>query len=72
MTVHEQEIKLDGYQRDYQRYFEENKRLRELVNTLRDEKDTAINELRRLKSVYHDRVQELNDECNLKIAYLEN
>jgi hypothetical protein len=42
------------------------------VNTLRDEKDTAINELRRLKNVYHDRVQELNDECNLKIVYLEN
>lgn len=54
--------------RDYERYFEENKRLRELVNSQRDEKDTALGEIRRLKSIYHDRVNELNDECNLKIA----
>lgn len=39
--MHEQEVKLDSYMRDYERYFEENKRLRELVNSLRDEKDTA-------------------------------
>jgi hypothetical protein len=58
--------------RDYDRYFEENKRLRELVNTLRDEKDTALGEIKRLKTIYHDRVNEINDECNLKIAQLEN
>jgi hypothetical protein len=58
--------------RDYERYFAENKRLRELVNTIRDEKDTAISELNRLKVIYHDRVNELNDECNIKIAQLEN
>lgn len=69
---HEQEVKLDSYMRDYERYFEENKRLRELVNSLRDEKDIALNESRRLKSVYHERVQELNDECNLKLVQLEN
>ena len=34
-------MKLDGYMRDYDRYFVENKRQRELVNTIRDEKDTA-------------------------------
>lgn len=38
--MHEQEIKLDGYMKDYERYFEENKRLRELMNSLREEKDT--------------------------------
>jgi hypothetical protein len=66
--MHEQEVKLDSYMRDYERYFDENKRLRDLVNTLRDEKDIALSEIKRLKSLYHDRVNELNDECNLKIA----
>ena len=68
ITMHEQEVKLDSYIRDYERYFDENKRLRDLVNTLRDEKDIALSEIKRLKSLYHDRVNELNDECNLKIA----
>lgn len=58
--------------RDYDRYFVENKRLRELVNTIRDEKDTAISELNRLKVIYHDRVNELTDECNIKLAQVEN
>ena len=39
---------------------------------MRDEKDTAISELNRLKVIYHDRVNELNDECNIKVAQLEN
>ena len=58
--------------RDYEKFFDENKRLRELVNALREEKDTALAEIKRLKNIYHDRVNELNDECNLKIAHLEN
>ena len=58
--------------RDYDRYFEENKRIRELLNSLREEKDVAQAEIRRLKNIYHDRVNELNDESNLKIAHLEN
>jgi len=68
IEMHKLQVKLDGYMRDYERYFSENKRLRELVNTIRDEKDTAISELNRLKVIYHDRVNELNDECNIKIA----
>lgn len=72
VQMHEQEVKLDSYMRDYERYFEENKRLRELVNSLRDDKDTALGELKRTKSLYHDRVNDLNDECNLKLAQLEN
>ena len=52
--------------RDYDRYFIENKRLREHMNTLRDEKDTSISELNRLKLIYHERVNELNDYCNSK------
>lgn len=72
IEMHELQVKLDGYTRDYERYFNENKRLRELVNTIRDEKDTAISELNRLKVIYHDRVNELTDECNIKIAQLEN
>lgn len=70
--MHEHEVKLDSYMRDYERYFDENKRLRDLVNTLRDEKDIALSEIKRLKNLYHDRVNELNDESNLKIAQLEN
>ena len=58
--------------RDYERYFDENKRLREHVNGLRDDKDSALSEVKRLKTIYHDRVNELNDECNLKMAQLEN
>lgn len=65
-------MKLDGYMRDYERFFEENKRLREIVNSLREEKDNALSEVRRLKNIYHDRVNELNDECNLKVAHAEN
>ena len=72
IQIHEIQVKLDGYMRDYDRYFVENKRLREMVNTIRDEKDTAISELNRLKVIYHDRVNELNDDCNIKIAQLEN
>ncbi len=69
---HEQEVKLDSYMRDYERYFDDNKRLRELINQLRDEKESAISELNRLKIVFHGRVNELNDECNVKVAHLEN
>lgn len=29
---HELEVKLDNYMRDYERYFDDNKRLRELTN----------------------------------------
>ena len=72
IEMHKIQVKLDGYMRDYERYFAENKRLRELVNTIRDEKDTAISELNRLKVIYHDRVNELSDECNIKMAQLEN
>ena len=31
-----------------------------------------MTEVKRLKSLYHDRINELNDECNLKLAQLEN
>lgn len=58
--------------RDYERYFDDNKRLRELINQLRDEKESAISELNRMKIVFHGRVNELNDECNVKVAHLTN
>lgn len=32
ITQHEQQVKLDSYMRDYERYFDDNKRLRELIN----------------------------------------
>ena len=58
--------------RDYERYFDENKRLREIVNSLREEKDTAQSEVKKLKNQYQDRINELNDECNLRLAHMEN
>lgn len=59
IEMHEIQVKLDSYVRDYERYFIENKRLRELVNIIRDEKDTAISELSRLKGIYNDRLNDL-------------
>ena len=69
---HELEVKLDSYMRDYERYFDDNKRLRELSNQLRDEKEGALSELNRQKIIAHGRVNELTDESNVKIAHLEN
>ena len=40
-------MKLDGYMKDYSRLFDENKRLRELCNQLREEKDQAVSESQR-------------------------
>lgn len=42
-------MKLDSYMRDYERLFDENKRLRELTNQLREEKESAFTELARNK-----------------------
>lgn len=49
-------LKLDGYMKDYQRYFEENSKLRELLNVTREEKDAAISETRRLKMHLQERI----------------
>ena len=49
IKLHEQEVKLDSYMRDYERLFDENKRLRELTNQLREEKESAFTELARNK-----------------------
>jgi hypothetical protein len=65
-------VKLESYMRDYERYFDDNKRLRELSNQLRDEKEGALSELNRQKVIAHGRVNELTDESNVKIAHLEN
>ena len=53
-------------------WFDDNKRLRELSNQLRDEKEGALSELNRQKIIAHGRVNELTDESNVKIAHLEN
>jgi hypothetical protein len=72
IEMSELEIKLESYIRDYDNYFTENKRLREHINTIRDEKDSSVSELNRLKIIYHERVNELNDYCNSKISQIEN
>lgn len=58
--------------RDYERYYDENKRLRDDLNLIRSEKDTALSELKRLKTMFQERTQELQDEYNLKLAHAEN
>jgi len=45
LDLHEAQTKLEGYARDYERFFEENKRLRELLNQVRDDKDSAMSEV---------------------------
>ena len=46
--------------------------MKEIIGNLREEKETALSEVKRLKTIYGDRVNEINDESNLKIAHLEN
>ena len=35
--------------RDYERYFDENKRLKQIMQVIREEKDSAIYDLNRIK-----------------------
>ena len=39
---------------------------------MRDEKESSLSEVNRLKIVFNSRINELNDEANVKIAHLEN
>ena len=45
----EKSIKLDNYVREHERLFEENRRLKEHLNMLREEKEEAVIETRKLK-----------------------
>ncbi len=65
-------MKLDSYMRDYERLFDENKRLRELTNQLREEKESALSDLARNKLNQHNRINDITDEANSKIASLES
>jgi hypothetical protein len=58
--------------RDYERLFDENKRLRELTNQLREEKESGLSELARNKLHQHNRVNDITDEANSKMASLES
>jgi hypothetical protein len=40
--------------RDYERLFEENKRMRDLSNALRDEKESSLAEVSKLKVTSHN------------------
>jgi hypothetical protein len=58
--------------RDYERLFEENKRLRDLNNSLRDEKESALADISKLKVSSHNQLNFMQDECNMKVAHLES
>lgn len=58
--------------RDYDRLFEDNKRLRDMCNQLRDEKEAALSDVSKAKVQHHNRTNEITDEYNLKVAHLES
>lgn len=58
--------------REYEDLFAENKRLKELTTTLREEKEQAAADVSRLKLSKLTSVQTLQDESNLKMAHLES
>lgn len=58
--------------KDYERLFDENKRLRDLTNQLRDEKDQAVSEGQKGKVYQHNRLNEVQDDANQKVAHLES
>lgn len=64
IRLHEQEVKLDSYVKDYERLFDENKRLRELTNSLREDKDAATGDLARVKAFSQTRLHEVSDQAN--------
>ena len=57
--------------RDYERLFDENKRLREMTNQLREEKESTFSELTRIKLNHQNRINDLTDDANAKMASLE-
>jgi len=58
--------------RDYDRLFEDNKRLRDTCNQLRDEKEALLSDVSKAKVHNHNRTNEITDEYNLKVAHLES
>jgi hypothetical protein len=72
IQLHEKEVKVEGLARDYQKTFDENLSLKNLVNVLRDQKDKGLSELNKMKHIHMERVNELNDDFNVKLATTEN
>lgn len=72
IQLHEKEVKVEGLSRDYQKTFDENMQLKDLTNILRDQKDQGLSEVNRLKHIHMERVNELNDDYNTKLASTEN
>lgn len=64
-------MKLDLLIRENDRLSNENKREKELVLQLREEKDSLVNELSKTKTFHHNRVHDLSDEANTRCAHLE-
>ena len=62
---------MDAYLKENHRLIDENKRERDLINQLREEKDQAVSDLARNKTYQHNRVNEVTDEANTKVAHLE-
>jgi hypothetical protein len=46
--------------------------MRDLNNSLRDEKDSALADVSKLKVSSHNSLNFMQDECNMKVAHLES
>ena len=71
IKLHELEVKVDAYLKENERLTDESKRSKELVNQLREDKDSALQDLQRNKTIQHNRLTEVTDEANTKVAHLE-
>ncbi len=54
IQLNELQAKLKVYVSDYERFFQENKRLKEQLIVIRDEKETALIENQRIKMLHHN------------------
>ena len=71
LTVNEITAKYEQSHSDYQRYFDENSRLKDLIRQLKVDKESAQSEITRIKSQYIQQIENLTDESSKKIAMLQ-
>jgi len=71
IKLHENEVKVDLLARENDRLLTENKRDKELVMQLREEKDSLVSELTKTRAFNSNRVHDLQDEANSRCAHLE-
>ena len=71
VRIDEQQVKLQSYMGEYERFSQENKKLKEQLLSVRDQKEEALQEVARQKLAGHNRLTMVGDEANLKVSRLE-